>query len=82
MEARFNAFQRFHHTFQKLPDEHCRITHDSPAFQNLFTFIKAPGLFPVFPVYPGDLPAEDTPMVFGDFLPESLQNFVSNTLNE
>jgi hypothetical protein len=66
----------FHHTFQKLPDEHCRIANDSSAFQSLFTLVKTPGLFPVFPIYPGDLPAEDTSMVFGYFLLESFQNFM------
>src|SRR4030042_6921388 len=64
------------HTLQKLADEHCRIAHDSHAFQNRITLIITPGLFPVFPVYPGDLPAEDTSMVFGYFLLESLQNFM------
>src|SRR3989339_1380937 len=63
-------------TFQKLSDKHRRIAHDSPTFQCGLTFIESLGLFTVFPVYSGDLPAEDTLMVFCDFLPESFQNFM------
>jgi hypothetical protein len=51
------------------------IPHNPPAFHGLFTFIEGLGLFPVFPVHPGDLPAINPPVFFHD-LPKALEDLV------
>jgi hypothetical protein len=61
--------------FEQFSDHLSGVPHNPPAFHGYFTFVEGLGLFPVFPVHPGDFPAENAPVVLSD-LPESLENLL------